>query len=147
MAKFITSLIQRFALVALVFAAPAALAQGMAHPWYKISTSTYVGGSVRMDFPFEVEVESKDIAVVVPAYCAPRALASRATIWDSFSNWTRSVHLKFLRQDLSGGMIRAFYRPVIPFDNEIATITGVQFSFTQVGRGHQTRCRIDVYAQ
>ena len=135
-----------FVLIALVLAAPMASAQGSGRQWFQVATSVYQGGTVRQNIAFAAEVETRNIALVVPMQCAPRALASRALILDGFNNWTRSVDLRFVRQEYVGGFLRAFYTVDSQFDGSIPLVSGLVFSFAQVNPGFQQPCQITIYA-
>ena len=115
--------------------------------WVKVASGSYLGGSGIMTFPFDLPVESSQIALTVPAYCAPRALASRAVILEDDSSWTRTVDLRFLRQERFNGFIRAFYSVDASWGRNFPLVNGVTFSFMPVQQSPSTRaCPINIFA-
>jgi hypothetical protein len=122
--------------------------------WVQVGSVVYPGGTLRMDVPFVVEVETREIGVVAAQYCAPRALASRAVVLDDFTGgggWTHFANLRFVNQRYVGGYINAFYLVDDhggPFPGSGAPlVSGLQFSFAQVNPGFARACRLDFYAR
>ncbi len=130
------------------FAPSAASAQGWGWPttdWVQVAAVTYPGGTTRVNVPFGLEVETTQVGLLVPRYCAPRALSSRAVILDSFGGGTRSVDLRFVRQDYVGANIRAFYAVDDFRGGGVPLVTGVTFGFAQVGGGPLRSCPMTIH--
>ncbi len=113
--------------------------------WVQVAAVTYPGGTSRVSVPFGIEVETSQVGLLVPRYCAPRALSSRAVILDSFGGWTRSVDLRFVRQDYVGANIRAFYTIDDFRGGGMPLVTGVTFGFTQVVPGPLRSCPMTIH--
>ena len=122
-------------------------AQAQQAVWVKVASGQYLGGSGVMNFRFDVPVETMQIALTVPAFCAPRALASRATILEDDTSWVRTVDLRFMRQERFNGLIRAFYTLDDSMTGYYPLVSGVKFSFVQVNSQQQSvACAISVFA-
>jgi hypothetical protein len=122
-------------------------AQAQQAVWVKVAVGNYLGGTGVMTLPFDIPVESSQIALTVPAFCAPRALASRAVILEDDSSWTRTVDLRFMRQERFNGYIRAFYTVDASWGRNFPLVNAVTFSFTQVQNSPSTRtCPINIFA-
>lgn len=116
--------------------------------WVQVASTVYPGGTLRMDVPFVAEVETREVAIVVPQYCAPRAIASRAVVLDDYTGtWTHFAALRFLRQSYVGGYINAFYAVDAGFGAGAPFVSGLQFSFAQVNPGFARACKLDFYAK
>lgn len=115
--------------------------------WLGVGSVQYPGGTWAIRLPVAAPVESSEIGVAAPQFCAPRAAASRVVVTydDGFGETQRLADLRFLAQDTWAGVIRARYRVVLPFGQSIpATVDEIRFTFVPVA-GRSQPCRLDFY--
>lgn len=116
--------------------------------WYEVAQAAYNGGQERVTMPFAIEVEAVNFALVVPEYCAPRALASRAQIIPEFGypGYARWADLKFRSQEIWAGQIRAYYTVDTRYSAAVPLVTALVFSFAQLPNRPGTSCPVRVFA-
>jgi hypothetical protein len=146
-----TSLIPAaLALLTLILQSTSASAQSpwpTGSQWIEVSRATYNGGQERVLMPFTVEVETTNFALVVPQYCAPRSLASRAQIIPDYGypGYTRWVDLRFRTQEIWAGQIRAYYTVDTRNAGLAPLVTALAFSFVPVQNRPGMSCPIRIF--
>lgn len=117
--------------------------------WYRVARIVYPGGTFQASIPLEIDVETTDVAVLVPQYCAPRAVASQALVTydDGRRTRTRLADLRFVSQDVVGGNIRARYRVALAnTPTETLILNELRFSFVPVPNRFNQACAMEFYA-